>query len=173
MKTRKTVLKDLNALGGPSSLRNLAWSFFKNPGFRTVFIYRIQQRCFANRQFRLSALISSLNHSLNGAEILSGCEIGERLIIRHPSGIVIGAKVVIGTDCIIQSGVTIGEKFIDSKSDGGYPVLGDRVSIASHAVVIGKISIGDDVTIGALTLVNRSCSSNKILVGVPFREINR
>jgi serine O-acetyltransferase len=83
-----------------------------------------------------------------GIEINPVVRIGQRFVIGHQGGIVIGAAAI-GDDCVVRQGVTIGQKV----AGRGRPVLGDRVEVAAGAVIVGKISVGDDVTIGPNAVV--------------------
>jgi len=84
-------------------------------------------------------------------------------IFPHRTGIIIGGKVIMGKNCRISQGVTIGSK---SRFDKKQPVLGDNVVVYSNAVIIGNISIGNNVVIGANSVVLKSVPANKVVVGV-------
>ena len=150
-------------------LRRAFYKFIFEPGFKAVVIYRIQQYFQVKKMWRTAGLVSLTNHFLTGAEFCVGCIIGSSLIIRHPSGIVIGGGVVIGEYLIIQKGVVIGTKYSKTFPNPGYPVINHNVQIGSNSVILGKVEIGNNVTIGALTLVIRSVPNNLTVVGNPAR----
>lgn len=104
---------------------------------------------------------------LFGVSIPRGCTIGPGLIIYHYSGIVINTHVIIGENCVIRQGVTIGNR----KSDDDVPTIGDNVDIGAGAVIIGKIKIGDNVKIGANAVVLKDVPDNCTAVGNPARHI--
>lgn len=101
-------------------------------------------------------------------EIPLGAAIGYGLRLPHwAGGIVMHANAIIGNNCEIMQGVTIGNNIMKSRSD--VAVIGDRVTIAAGAKVIGKVVIGDDVFIGANAVVNRDIPSNSIAGGIPAK----
>jgi len=100
-----------------------------------------------------------------GMEIGLDTIIGEHLMIPHPVGIVIGKGCVIGDECKIYQNVTIGRK------NGGYPVIGDHVTIYPGSVVIGNIHIGDHVTIGANSVVLMDLPNHAVVAGNPAEII--
>jgi serine O-acetyltransferase len=159
-----------HAFPGKSNFRGLISSYFFDPGFKSVALYRIQQR-LADRWPRVGLLISNLNLRLTGAQFCVGASIGQGLIVRHPVGIVVGGGVVIGSNCILAQGVTIGQNAVTAEVVNQYPQLGNRVSIGANAILLGNIRIGDDVTIGAMTLVKNDLDDGVTAVGNPSRLI--
>ena len=99
-------------------------------------------------------------------EIYYSAQIGRGLKINHGIGSVIGARCVIGDNCLLHQGVTLGDK------DGGRPIIGNNVIINAGAVVLGNITIGDDSIIGANTVCLKSVPSHAICVGVPAKNVN-
>jgi len=111
-----------------------------------------------------------------GIEILTGitlpysAQIGEGFYIGHHSGIILNAGVVIGKNCNISQGVTIG---VSGKGKyRGAPVIGDEVYIGANATIAGKINIGNKAVIGANSLVNRDVQSGITVLGVPAVEVS-
>jgi serine O-acetyltransferase len=112
-----------------------------------------------------------------GVEIVTGitlpyaAQIGEGLYIGHHSGIIINAGAVIGENCNISQGVTIG---VSGKGiHRGAPVIGDDVYIGANATVAGKITIGNKVVVGANSLVTSDVGSGVTVLGVPAVEISK
>ncbi len=85
----------------------------------------------------------------------------------HPVGIVIGKDVEIGRDCIVYQNVTIGG-VLNKQGIHVYPKIGNNVIIYANSIIIGDISIGDDVVIGAGTFVNRDIPSRSLVYGLPL-----
>ena len=77
----------------------------------------------------------------------------------------IHSNAVIGDNCLISQGVTIGRNFGDTK----VPVIGNDVYIGAGSVVFGEIIIGNNVIIGANSVVNKSVPNNCTVAGNPFR----
>lgn len=90
------------------------------------------------------------------------------ILFPHPKNITLGEEVIIGEKCVIYQNVTIGKKQLFEE---GYPHIGDNVIIYSGAVIIGNITIGNNVTIGANSVVTMSVPSNSIVGGVPGKII--
>jgi serine O-acetyltransferase len=97
--------------------------------------------------------------------------VGRRVIIEHQSGIVIHGDAVIGDDCIIRQGVTIGNRRLNRPLDA--PRLGNRVSVGAGAKLLGSIHVGDGAQIGANAVVFEDVPAGAAAVGVPARIVQR
>lgn len=98
-------------------------------------------------------------------------QVGGGLYINHFGTIWVNPGVVIGKFCNLRHGATIG---LGGSGEGrGVPTLGDRVNIGPYAVIVGKIRIGNDVGIGANSLVLSDLPDRAVAVGVPARIISR
>lgn len=95
--------------------------------------------------------------------------LGQRLVLPHPTGIVIGDGVQIGSNVTIYQHVTLGRKF-DNVAD--YPIIGNNVTIYAGAVVLGAVSIGDGATIAANAVVTKNVPPNTTFAGVPAKRIS-
>jgi serine O-acetyltransferase len=91
-----------------------------------------------------------------GLDISPGSVIGQGLRIEHPVGIVLGASVRIGMNCTIMHNLTIGERYVDARSTGANPTIGDNVIIGIGAIILGYIRIGNNCKIlsGSTVLAN-------------------
>lgn len=97
-------------------------------------------------------------------------DIGRRCVLGYGGlGVVLHARVVIGNDCHIDQGVTIG----GTSKKIGVPALGNRVYVGAGAKILGPIRIGDDVVIGANCVVVEDIPSNSLVVGVPGRVLKK
>ncbi|MGH9360344.1 MAG: serine O-acetyltransferase, partial [Thermoanaerobaculia bacterium] len=83
-------------------------------------------------------------------------------------GLVVGGQTVIGEDCTLLHGVTLGEARFDELD---CPRIGDRVTIGAGAKVLGGISVGDDAMIGANTVVLRDVPAGAVVAGIPARVV--
>lgn len=101
-----------------------------------------------------------------GLEILSS-SIGEGLYIGHPHDINVHPWAVIGKNCNLNKGCTIGRENRGIRN--GAPTLGDYVWVGSNAMVVGKIVIGNDVLIAPNSYVNFDVPSHSIVIGNPAK----
>lgn len=106
-----------------------------------------------------------------GISIPSTATIGPGLHIPHGGTIVLHGRTVMGSDCCITQGVTIG--ISGSGEHRGVPRVGDRVYIGANAVIVGKICVGNDVVIGANSLVNRDVPDHCTVLGVPATLVSQ
>ncbi|MCX2980822.1 serine O-acetyltransferase [Halieaceae bacterium IMCC14734] len=103
-------------------------------------------------------------------QVLSGChidfsaEIGQRLHLAHPSGVIIGKGVRIGDDVVLYQHVTLGGR---SKLNPEYPVVANAATLYANCVVLGAVSIGEQATVGACCLVLENIPANATVYGTP------
>lgn len=141
-------------------------------GFWALQVYRFGHARFKIRSAlirkpwgALHLVLSKLIEIICGVSIGATARIGRRLVIEHFGGIVIHGHAVIGDDCVVRQGVTIGNKTLDKPLDA--PTIGSRVNIGAGAKLLGNITIGDDCAIGANAVVITDVPSGCIAVGVP------
>lgn len=106
-----------------------------------------------------------------GLEIPGQATIGEGFYIGHAYGITVNPDAVIGRNCNIHKGVTIGQENRGKRK--GAPVLGDCVWLGVNPTVVGAVTIGDDVLIAPNSFVNCDVPSHSIVIGNPCRIIPR
>lgn len=142
--------------------KSYAEIFFLYPGPRAVLIHRMAHFFYTVRFFFLARFIADISRTVTGIEIHPGARIGQRLVIDHGVGVVIGETAVIGDDCIIFHGVTLGGiKFDKIKR---HPTVGDRVLIGTGAKILGPIKIGNDSKIGANAVIMKDVSEGATIV---------
>lgn len=107
----------------------------------------------------------------NGIEISRRTQIGKGLYLGHPYNITINPKAIIGSNCNIHKGVTIGQENRGTRK--GVPVIGNKVWIGVNATIVGNVVIGDDVLIAPNTYVNRDIPSHSVVFGNPCIIKNR
>jgi serine O-acetyltransferase len=103
---------------------------------------------------------------ITGIELPCEVTVGKNFRIDHFGGIVISGFASFGDNCVIRDGVTVGLRRVD---DPVAPQIGNNVDIGTGAKVLGGITIGDDVVIGANAVVLEDVPPNSIAVGVPAR----
>jgi serine O-acetyltransferase len=139
------------------------------PGFHAVLLHRLAHKLYLARVPLLPRLISQCGRFFTGIEIHPGARIGHRFFIDHGMGVVIGETAEIGDDVLLYQGVTLGGT--GNEKGKRHPTLGNRVVVGAGAKVLGGIRIGDDVKIGAGTVVVRPVSDNSTVVGIPGRSV--
>jgi serine O-acetyltransferase len=102
---------------------------------------------------------------ITGISIPASVKIGHSFYIGHFGGIILNSNAVIGNNCNISQGVSIGVSGLGEKR--GVPMIGNHVYIAANSVIAGKIKIEDHVLIGACSLVNTDVKENCVVLGVP------
>ena len=107
-----------------------------------------------------------------GIELPPELRVGPRLRIFHPHGIVVNFNAIIGSDCILRHGVTIGNKVDSFGNQSSSPRLGDRVELGAGCAVIGDIELEDDCCVGALAVVTKSVAARAVMAGNPARQIS-
>jgi serine O-acetyltransferase len=105
-----------------------------------------------------------------GISIPYRTKIGPGFYIGHFGGIVVNHAAVIGRNCNISQGVTIGQANRGSRE--GTPTIGDNVYIGPGAKIVGAVRIGNNVAIGANCVVTADVPDNGVVVGVPGRVIS-
>jgi len=139
------------------------------PGFHAVLLHRLAHKLYLSRVPLLPRLISQCGRFFTGIEIHPGAHIGHRFFIDHGMGVVIGETAEIGDDVLLYQGVTLGGT--GNEKGKRHPTLGNRVVVGAGAKVLGGIRIGDDVKIGAGTVVVRPVPDNSTVVGIPGRSV--
>lgn len=127
--------------------------------------YRLAQETHNPILFVLYKALFKYFRQKNCIDLSVANKIGEGLYIGHPYAITINVKAIIGKNCNIHKGVTIGQ---ENRGDRmGTPTIGDKVWIGVNATIVGKIVIGDDVLIAPNTYVNCDIPSHSIVFGNP------
>ena len=148
------------------------------PGFRSVAVHRFGQWRMGIRPKLLRAPFSLIYRvlfrrcrNIYGIELPYSVHLGRRVIIEHQAGIVVHGSAVIGDDCILRQGVTIGNNGLNHPQDA--PVIGKRVNIGAGAKILGPVCIGDDAVIGANAVVLHDVPAGTTVVGIPARPIDQ
>jgi serine O-acetyltransferase len=140
-----------------------------SPGLHAIWAYRGLHRLWQRPGGRPTArALSTIVRSVTGVEIHPGAQIGRRFFIDHGMGVVIGATAVVGDDVMLYHGVTLGGRSL-ARGTKRHPTVGDRVTIGAGARVLGNIEIGDDVQIGANSVVVKDVPAGAVATGIPAR----
>lgn len=137
------------------------------PGFQAVCSYRMTRWLMRARIPFLGVMIQRLTEVWTGVSIPPEASIGPGLLILHFGGIVINNNVIIGDDCTLHHGVTIGNRI----PGGGSPKLGNQVMVGVGACVLGDITVGDRAQIGANAVVVSPVPAGGVAVGIPAKVV--
>lgn len=135
------------------------------PGIHAVLFHRVGHMLWKRRLRWFARFLSTIARWLTGIEIHPGAHIGRRFFIDHGMGVVIGETSVIGDDCTLYHGVTLGGTSWDKGKR--HPTLGRDVVVGAGAKILGPIEVGDGARIGSNAVVLRSVPSGATVVGVP------
>ncbi len=167
MKTNSIVLKDLQRYGR----KNLKNTMLLPLQIKYLYYLRMVQtskKGLKRKYYHYKLLKLSQK---TGIQIPADTQIGEGLYLGHCGSIIINSKAKIGKNCNIATGVTIGQT--NRGKNKGYPTIGNDVWIGTNAVIVGNVTIGDDVLIAPLAYVNFDVPSHSIVIGNPGKIIHR
>ena len=149
--------------------RNAFEVFFLYPGLWAVMWHRPAHFLYKHHLKFLARWISQTVRAFTGIEIHPGAKIGKGLFIDHGMGVIIGETTIIGDDCTIYQGVTLGGT--GKETGKRHPTLGNNVMIGSGAKVLGPFTVGDNSKIAAGAVVLSEVPPNSTCVGVPARVV--
>lgn len=154
----------------PAARSNLEIMFLY-PGYKAVRAYRRAHWFYNRKMYFLARAISQHCVKKTNIEIHPGAQIGRRFFIDHGTGVVIGETAIIGDDCTIYQGVTLG----GTGKDHGkrHPTLGNNVLVGAGAKVLGPFTIGDNSNVAAGSVVLSAIPENSTAVGSPARVVKR
>jgi serine O-acetyltransferase len=141
---RKTLATDVRAVyDGDPAANSYDEIIFSYPGIFAIAVYRVAHKLFAYGVPLLPRIMTEHAHSITGIDIHPGARIGERFVIDHGTGVVIGETTVIGRNVRIYQGVTLGA--LSLPKDAGnqfrgkkrHPTIEDDVVIYSGATILG------------------------------------
>ena len=140
-----------------------------NQGVHAILFYRVAHFLYLNNLKFVAKIISQFARFLTGIEIHPAAFIGRGLLIDHGSGVVIGETAIIGDDCTILQGVTLGGR--GNIKGKRHPTLCNKVFVGAGAKILGNIEIGNNVKIGANAVVLTDIPDGATAVGVPARIV--
>ncbi|MGD8908219.1 MAG: serine O-acetyltransferase [Chromatiales bacterium] len=140
------------------------------PGIHAVIFHRLSHRLWTMRLKWLARMLSNIARLFTGIEIHPGAVIGRRFFIDHGMGVVIGETAVIGDDCTLYHGVTLGGTSWEKGKR--HPTLSNDVVVGAGAKVLGPILVGEGARIGSNAVVVKDVPPGATVVGVPGKLIN-
>ncbi|NQY28902.1 MAG: serine acetyltransferase [Flavobacteriaceae bacterium] len=174
----KTFLLDIEKYKKYSGGKSAILLLITTQGLWALFVYRLSNCVYTSRfpffikkPLLLGAVISQkIIEVLTGISLPYAATIGARFYIAHHGHIIVPPNTVIGDNCNIAQGVTIG---VSGRGDKrGVPVIGNNVFMAANAIIAGKIVVGDNSVIGANSLVVKNVAQGITVVGVPAVKVS-
>lgn len=170
LSTLRSIKHDLDAaLARDPAARGALEVLLTYPGFHARQLHRLAHTIHRRGIPLAPRLVSHFARFLTGIEIHPGATIGEGLFIDHGMGVVIGETAVIGDDCHLNQGVTLGGT--STRRVKRHPTLGNRVLVGAGAHLIGAVTVGDHARIGAGSVVVTNVPPYATVVGVPGHVI--
>lgn len=140
------------------------------PGLHALWLHRIAHACWNRRWRWLGRYISHLSRWLTGIEIHPGARFGRRVFLDHGMGVVIGETAVVGDDCTIYQGVTLGGTSL-TRGAKRHPTLERGVIVGAGAKVLGAFTVGEGARIGSNAVVVRAVPAGATALGNPARTL--
>ena len=153
---RSLLASDVQAAyEGDPAARNPGETIFCYPSITTMINHRVAHALYEIGVPLIPRIISEMAHSTTGIDIHPGATIGRHFFIDHGTGVVIGETCVIGDNCQLYQGVTLGALSFPKEADGTlvkgiprHPILEDDVTVYAGATVLGRVTIGKGSVIG-------------------------
>ena len=145
--------------------------FLSYPGLHAKWMHTPEHWLWRRGLRGPARVLSQITRHFTGVEIHPAAQIGRRFFIDHAMGVVIGETTIIGDDCVLYQGVTLGGT--GNETGKRHPTLGDNVTVGTGAKVLGNIRIGDNSKVGGNSVVVRDVPENCTVVGIPGRIVKR
>jgi len=140
-------------------------------GFHAIFLHRVTNVVYRLGLPLIPRLLSIANRFITGIEIHQAARIGPGFFIDHGMGVVIGETTIVGRNCMLFHQVTLGGT--GKETGKRHPTLKDNVVIGAGAKILGNITLGNNVYVGANSVVLKDVPDNCTVVGVPGRIVIR
>jgi len=139
------------------------------PGLHALILHRIAHKLYTKKLNLIPRIISAISRFWTGIEIHPGAKIGRRFFIDHGMGVVIGETAIIGDDVLVYQGVTLGGT--GKETGKRHPTVKDNVVIGSGAKILGNITLGNNVRVGASSVVITDVPDDCTVVGIPGKIV--
>ncbi len=141
------------------------------PGVHAILLQRLAHRLWKAGLRYPARLLSWFARLLTNIDIHPGATLGRRFFIDHGAGVVIGETAEIGDDVTLYHGVTLGGTTWNKGKR--HPTLGNGVVIGAGAKILGAITLGDNVRVGANSVVVKDVPAHRTVVGIPGKVVLR
>ena len=140
-------------------------------GVHALIWHRVAHWFYAHHMFFIARLISQVARFFTLIEIHPGAQLGHGILIDHGCGVVIGETAVVGDNCTIYQGVTLGG--VGTQKGKRHPTLGNNVTVGSGAKILGSFEVGDNCSVAANAVLLRPLEENTTAVGIPARPVKK
>ena len=168
----KTIAEDVRAVKerDPAAQSSFViWLTY--PGLHARWSHVVEHWLWNHGAKSLARISSQFTRFMTGVEIHPGAQIGRRFFIDHAMGVIIGETTIIGDDCTLYQGVTLGGT--GNETGKRHPTLGNNVIVGVGAAVLGNITVGDNSKIGGGAVAVKDVPPNCTVVGIPGRIVKR
>ena len=145
--------------------------FLSYPGLHAKWAHTPEHWLWTHGHHSLARVLSQITRFMTGVEIHPAAELGRRLFIDHAMGVVIGETTILGDDCVLYQGVTLGGT--GNETGKRHPTRGNNVIVGVGAAVLGNITVGDNSKIGGGAVAVKDVPPNCTVVGIPGRIVKR
>ena len=140
-------------------------------GIHALIWHRFAHWFYKHKMFFIARLISQIARFFTLIEIHPGAQLGHGILIDHGSGVVIGETAVVGDNCTIYQGVTLGG--VGTQKGKRHPTLGNNVMVGAGAKILGAFEVGDNCSIAANAVLLKPLEDNVTAVGIPARPVKK
>lgn len=140
-------------------------------GVHALILHRFAHWFYVHKMFFIARLISQISRFLTLIEIHPGAQMGHGILIDHGSGVVIGETAVVGDNCTIYQGVTLGG--VGLNKGKRHPTLGNNVTVGCGAKILGAFEVGDNCSIAANAVLLKPLEDNVTAAGIPARPVKK
>lgn len=168
----KTIAEDIHAVKDrdPAAQSSfIIWLTY--PGLHARWSHVVEHWLWNHGLHGIARVSSQFTRFMTGVEIHPAAQIGRRFFIDHAMGVIIGETTIIGDDCTLYQGVTLGGT--GKETGKRHPTLGNNVMVGVGAAVLGSITIGDNSKVGGGAVVVGDVPENCTVVGIPARVVVR
>lgn len=168
----KTIAEDVRAVKerDPAAQSSFViWLTY--PGLHARWSHAVEHWLWNHGLKSLARISSQFTRFMTGVEIHPGAQIGRRFFIDHAMGVIIGETTIIGDDCTLYQGVTLGGT--GNETGKRHPTLGNNVIVGVGAAVLGNITVGDNSKIGGGAVAVKDVPPNCTVIGIPGRIVKR
>ncbi len=168
----KDIWSDVKAVRGRDpAARSTLEVLLLYQGVHALIWHRFAHWFYERRLYFAARLLSQLARFFTQIEIHPGAKLGRGILIDHGGGVVIGETAVVGDDCTIYQGVTLGG--VGSEKGKRHPTLGKGVTVGAGAKILGSFEVGDHCTIAANAVLLKPLEDNITAAGVPARVVKK